>query len=204
MVIVMKTIKEVFPKVILIFIVFTLICGIGYTLIITGVSQLVFKDKANGSIVEVNGKKYGSELLAQKYIDNSHLWGRIMNIDTDTFTDESGNKLMYATPSNMSPTSDEFEKLINERVEMIKAAHPEKDLEEVPVDLVTCSGSGLDPHISVAAAEYQVNRIAKNTGKSVEEVNAIIEKYTDGRFLGIFGEPKVNVLKVNLAIDGIL
>ena len=200
----MKTIKEVFPKVILIFIVFTLICGIGYTLIITGVSQLVFKDKANGSIVEVDGKKYGSELLAQQYIDNSHLWGRIMNIDTDTFIDESGNKLMYATPSNMSPTSDEFEKLINERVEMIKAAHPEKDLEEVPVDLVTCSGSGLDPHISVAAAEYQVNRIAKNTGKSVEEVNAIIEKYTEGRFLGIFGESKVNVLKVNLAIDGIL
>ena len=89
-------------------------------------------------------------------------------------------------------------------MEKLKAAHPSEDEKAVPVDLLTCSGSGLDPHISPAAAEYQVARIAANTGKSEEEVRTIVAKYTEGRFLGVFGEPRVNVLKVNLALDGIL
>lgn len=200
----MKTIKEVFLKAVIIFAIFTLICGVGYTLVITGISQVAFKDKANGSIIEIDGKKYGSELLAQQYTDNSHLWGRIMNIDTETFTNEDGEKLMYATPSNLSPASEEYKKLVEERVTKIKTAHPEKTDVKIPVDLVTCSGSGLDPNISVAAAKYQIERLSKNTGKSEKEINEIIDKYTKGRFLGIFGEPTVNVLKVNLAIDGIL
>lgn len=200
----MKVVKEVLIKAIVIFAIFTLICGVGYTLVITGVSQVAFKDKANGSIIEIDGKKYGSELLAQQYTDNSHLWGRIMKIDTETFTDENGKKLMYAAPSNLSPASEEYKELVSERIEKIEAAHPEKEGVKIPVDLVTCSGSGLDPQISVAAAEYQVERISKNTGKSVDEIEKIIDKYTEGRFLGVFGEPTVNVLKVNLAIDGIL
>lgn len=200
----MKVVKEVLIKAIVIFAIFTLICGVGYTLVITGVSQVAFKDKANGSIIEIDGKKYGSELLAQQYTDNSHLWGRIMKIDTETFTDENGKKLMYAAPSNLSPASEEYKELVSERIEKIEAVHPEKEGVKIPVDLVTCSGSGLDPQISVAAAEYQVERISKNTGKSVDEIEKIIDKYTEGRFLGVFGEPTVNVLKVNLAIDGIL
>ena len=200
----MKLLKEILPKALVILLIFTVLCGGVYTLVITGISQVIFKDKANGSIVEVNGKKYGSELLAQQYTDNKHLWGRIMNIDTETFKDEEGNIRLYASPSNLSPESEEYKKLIDERVIKIQDAHPEKKDVPIPEDLVTCSGSGLDPHISEAAAEYQVERIAKNTGRDEDEVRNIIKKYTDSRFLGIFGEPAGNVLKVNLALDGIL
>lgn len=200
----MKTIKEVVPRAIAFFLMMTLLCGGLYTLVVTGAGQLLFHDKANGSIVEVDGKKYGSAALAQQFTDTGHLWGRIMNIDTETFTDEDGNPVMYAWASNLSPASEEYKELIAERVLKIQEAHPDKAGVPIPEDLVTCSGSGLDPHISVAAAEYQIQRIARNTGRSVDEVQAIIDRYTTGRFLGIFGEPTVNVLKVNLALDGIL
>lgn len=200
----MKTIKSVLPKAGMIFLIFTLLCGVIYTGVVTGIAQLIFSDNANGSIIEVDGKKYGCELLGQQFEDDSHLWGRIMNVDTETFTDDSGNPVMYSWASNLSPASDEYEALVAERVEKLRAAHPGKESEAVPVDLVTCSGSGLDPHISPAAAEFQVPRIAANTGRSEDEVREIIQKYTEGRFLGIFGEPRVNVLKVNLALDGIL
>ena len=170
----------------------------------TGISQVLFKDKANGSIIEVDGKKYGSVLLAQQFTGDEYLWGRIMNIDTETFTDDDGNALMYATPSNLSPASEEYEALVKERVERIRKTNPTVKEEAIPVDLVTCSGSGLDPHISVAAAQYQVERIAKARNLDTEEVEEIIDKYTKGRMLGIFGEEVVNVLEVNLALDGIL
>ena len=111
---------------------------------------------------------------------------------------------MYAAPSNLSPASEEFESLVAQRVEMIREANPDMDKTAIPVDLVTCSGSGLDPHISPAAAEYQVPRIAQANGMTQEEVRSIIKKCTDGRFLGVFGEETVNVLKVNLMLDGIL
>lgn len=111
---------------------------------------------------------------------------------------------MYAAPSNLSPASDEFEDLVAERVKMIREANPDMDETSIPVDLVTCSGSGLDPHISPAAAEYQVARVAKANDMTEDEVRAIIKQCTDGRFLGIFGEETVNVLKVNLMLDGIL
>ena len=127
-----------------------------------------------------------------------------MNIDTETFTDDDGNALMYATPSNLSPASEEYEALVKERVERIRKTNPTVKEEAIPVDLVTCSGSGLDPHISVAAAQYQVERIAKARNLDTEEVEEIIDKYTKGRMLGIFGEEVVNVLEVNLALDGIL
>lgn len=184
--------------------VFIIICGVIYPVFITGVSQLLFKDKANGSIIEVNGRKYGSLLLGQEFTGDEYLWGRVMNLDTTTFKDENGNSLMYAVPSNLSPASEEYEKIIRDRVEKIKTANPDKNNEEIPVDLVTSSGSGLDPHISIAAAKYQVERVAKARNMNVEEVEDIIEKYTEGRTFGIFGEKRVNVLQVNLALDGIL
>lgn len=194
----MKVISKAFKFIL----VFMIICGLIYPVFITGASQLLFKDKANGSIIEVNGKKYGSVLIAQEFTGDEYLWGRVMNLDTSTFTDENGEVLMYATPSNLSPASEEYEKLVSERIEKIKASNPDKKDDPIPVDLVTSSGSGLDPHISVAAAEYQVERISKARNISTDEVEQIIEKYTKGRALGVFGEETVNVLQVNLALDG--
>ena len=200
----MKELKSTLPKALTIFLIFTFVCGILYTGVVTGVAQLFFPEKANGSIIEVDGKKYGCELLGQQYTDDAHMWGRIMNIDVSTYKDESGHTLMYPAPSNLSPASEEYEALVAERVEKLRAANPDMDETAIPVDLVTCSGSGLDPHISPAAAEYQVARIAKANDMTEDEVRAIIEKCTDGRFLGLFGEETVNVLKVNLMLDGIL
>ena len=200
----MKELKSTPPKALTIFLIFTFVCGILYTGVVTGVAQLFFPEKANGSIIEVDGKKYGCELLGQQYTDDAHMWGRIMNIDVSTYKDENGHTLMYAAPSNLSPASEEYEALVAERVEKLRAANPDMDETAIPVDLVTCSGSGLDPHISPAAAEYQVARIAKANDVTEDEVRAIIEKCTDGRFLGLFGEETVNVLKVNLMLDGIL
>ena len=193
----MKTIKSVLPKAGMIFLIFTLLCGVIYTGVVTGIAQLISSDNANGSII-------GCELLGQQYTDEAHMWGRIMNIDVSTYTDENGKALMYAAPSNLSPASEEYAQLVAERVEKLRNANPEMDETAVPVDLVTCSGSGFDPHISPAAAEYQVARIAKANDMTDDEVCNIIRKCTEGRFLGIFGEETVNVLEVNLMLDGIL
>lgn len=200
----MKLIKAVLSRAAMLLLIFTIICGVLYTGLITVFAQLAFPHKASGSIIEIDGKKYGSELLAQKYTDQGHMWGRIMNLDVSTFKDENGKRLLYAVPSNLSPASKEYAELVAKRVELIKAANPHMGATAIPVDLVTCSGSGLDPHISKAAAYYQVERLAKVSGKSTGEIEAIIEKCTTGRLLGAFGEETVNVLKVNLALDGIL
>lgn len=203
----MKTttkIMKLLPRSALFLLIFILICGVLYTGVVTGIAQVFFPDKANGSIIEVDGKKYGSELLAQQYTDDAHMWGRIMKLDVSTYTDEEGNRLLYSAPSNLSPASPEYEALVAERVEKIKAAHPEKKDTPIPVDLVTGSGSGLDPHISLAAAEYQVERLARENGITEDAVREIIERCAQHRFLGIFGEETVNVLKVNLMLDGIL
>lgn len=127
-----------------------------------------------------------------------------MNIDVSTYKDENGKTLMYAAPSNLSPASEEYEALVKERVEKLREANPDMDETAIPVDLVTCSGSGLDPHIFPAAAKYQVARIAKANDMTEDEIREIIKKCTDGKFLGVFGEETVNVLKVNLMLDGIL
>lgn len=199
----MKTLKNVLPRAGAIFLLFALLCGGVYTLAVTGLAQLLFPAKANGSMLEVNGKKY-SLLMGQQYTDNAHLWGRVMNLNVTTFKDESGKTLLYAAPSNLSPASEEYKALVAKRVAKLRAADPDMGEKPVPVDLVTCSGSGLDPDISPAAADYQVARIAKASGQSEAVVLDIIEKCTTGRFLGLFGEPRVNVLKVNLMLDGIL
>lgn len=200
----MKLFRSVLPKAAGIFLIFTILCGIVYTGVVTGIAQLIFPKQANGSIIEINGKKYGCELLGQQFTDEGHMWGRIMNVDVSTYKDKDGKMLMYATPSNLSPASEAYETLVAERVEKLRAANPDMDERAVPVDLVTCSGSGLDPDISPAAAEYQVARIAQKRGITQQEVRAVIQKCTNGRFLGVFGEQTVNILKVNLMLDGIL
>lgn len=200
----MKKIKSILPRAAMLLLVFTVVCGVLYTLAVTGIAQIFFPHQANGSIIEVDGKRYGSELLGQQYTDEGHMWGRIMKLDVSTYRDEDGKALLYAVPSNLSPASEEYEQLVAQRVEKLRAADPEQGDAPIPVDLVTCSGSGLDPHISPAAAEYQVPRLARATGRSEDEVRDIIKDCTDGRFLGLFGEERVNVLEVNLRLDGIL
>ena len=144
----------------------------------------------NEITVKRNGEKLKFNVSPAMYIEN--------------YKDENGKTLMYASPSNLSPASNEYKELVAERVEMLRTANPDMDETAIPVDLVTCSGSGLDPHISPAAAEYQVARIAKANDMTEDDVRRIIEECTDGRFLGLFGEETVNVLEVNLMLDGIL
>lgn len=198
----MKKNGTVFGKAAGMVLAMTLICGVIYTTVVTGASQLFFSDKANGSIIEIDGKKYGCELLAQEFTGEEYMWGRIMNVSA--FTDQDGNTKMYSGPSNLSPESQEYKELVEQRVEKIKEANPDADKEQIPEDLVTCSGSGLDPDISVAAAEYQVPRLAKAKQMTEDEIQDMIDKCTNHKILGIFGEETVNVLKVNLMLKGIL
>lgn len=199
----MKTVKSVIPKMLGFFLVMLVITSLIYPAVITAAARAVFPDQATGSIIVGNdGKRYGSELLAQEFTGENYMWGRIMNVDTATFTGEDGEPLLYSWASNKSPAGEELEALVAERVERLRAANPEQGDEPIPVDLVTCSGSGLDPDISPAAAEYQVQRIADARGMRPEDVQAVIDRYTTGRTFGLFGEPRVNVLKVNLALDG--
>lgn len=188
----------------LFFLVTTVICGVVYTVTVTGIAQVLFPHQANGSIIEVDGTKYGSELVGQQFTDERHMWGRAMSPSTGTFTNDEGEDVLWYGPSNLSPAGDEFADAVQERIDQIRAAHPEKGERAIPSDLVTNSGSGFDPHISPAAAEYQVERLAKSTGKSEAEIRAIIEACTEQPQLGILGEPRVNVLKVNLMLDGLL
>lgn len=194
--------KGVASRALGVFALFTVVCGLGYTLVVTGIAQVAFPYRANGSLIKVDGKVVGSELIGQNFEDGDHMWGRIQNVSV--VEDENGELMAYGAPSNLSPASEEYQELVDARVEKIRAANPDADMDAVPVDLVTCSGSGLDPEISPDAAEYQVPRLAKATGKSEDEVRDIIAQCTKGRFLGVFGEPTVNVLKVNLMLDGTL
>lgn len=194
--------KGVASRALGVFALFTVVCGLGYTLVVTGIAQVAFPYQANGSLLKVDDKIVGSELIGQSFEDEDHMWGRIQNVTV--VEGEDGGLMAYGAPSNLSPASEEYRQLVDERVEKIRAANPDADMDAVPVDLVTCSGSGLDPEISPDAAEYQVPRLAKTTGKSEDEVRDIIAQCTKGRFLGVFGEPTVNVLKVNLMLDGVL
>ena len=198
------------------FVLFSVVFGLLYTLVVTGIAAVAFPYQANGSMITVDGKNYGSELLGQRFEDADHMWGRVTNLSVIDMPD--GSQAVYSGPSNSSPAQNDamltpadkeaenssFQATIDERVQAIKEANPDADLSQVPADLVTNSGSGLDPNISLDAAEYQVARLAKNTGKSEDEIRQIIQKCTTGRFLGIWGEPVVNVLKVNLMLDGVL
>lgn len=181
--------------------IFTGICGIMYTGVVTMISQTLFPYQANGSLVKVGDTIYGSKLMGQAFTQEKYLWGRFMQPSTVKVNNEW---MMYAGPANMSPASDVYAKDIQQRLHYIKAAHPTQHHEKVPVELITQSGSGLDPHISPSAAKYQVARIAKERQMSVAQVQKIIDQCTDEKILGIFGESTVNVLEVNLMLDEIV
>ncbi|EOS61981.1 K+-transporting ATPase, C subunit [Firmicutes bacterium M10-2] len=184
------------------FIGFTLICGIVYTGSVTILSQLIFPDQANGSLVEKDGVVVGSTLIGQPFTEDDHLWGRPSRLDTKTFVDEDGTILLYAYGANNAVNDPSYQKdEESRRAELAKALDLTK--EQVPDELVTYSASGLDPEISVEAAKAQAKRIADAKGISVPEVNRIIDSCTKGKGFNLFGQERVNVLEVNLKLDNI-
>lgn len=173
--------------------ILTLVTGVIYPLVVTGAAQVVFPHQANGSLIVIDGKTYGSELIGQSFDDPRYFWGRPSAV---------GYNAAASSGSNYGPLNPALMDVVRARIDALKAADPDNTL-PIPVDLVTASGSGLDPHISVAAALYQVHRVATARGLSKAVVNFLVEKYTMGRQFGLLGEPRVNVLELNLALDGI-
>ncbi len=174
----------------------TVLTGLLYPAVITAASQLIFPSQANGSLITINGKVVGSQLIGQQFDDPKYFWGRI------SATGDHPYNASASGGTNYSVLNDSLQKQVEQRIADLRAADP-GNTQPVPVDLVTASGSGLDPNISIAAARYQAARVARVRGISLEQVNALIDQNTQGRFLGFIGEPRVNVLLLNLALDGL-
>jgi K+-transporting ATPase ATPase C chain len=179
-------------------VVLTLVFGVAYPVLFTGFSQLVFSDKADGSMIERNGKIVGSKLAAQAFTKPQYFHPR----PSATSPEYNAAATTFA---NLGPTNPDLAKAVRQRVQAIlkleRPYNPGLQIGDIPVDAVTTSGSGIDPHISPANAHLQAARIAKVRGLSPERVSQLIDQTTDGRWLGIFGEPAVNVLELNLALD---
>jgi potassium-transporting ATPase KdpC subunit len=182
--------------------VLTVITGVIYPLAVTGIAQVVFPHQANGSLITVNGKTYGSALIGQQFDAPKYFWGRLSATGDFPYNAFNADTLTGSSGSNYGPLNPALTKAAQARIDALKAADPGNTL-PIPVDLVTASGSGLDPHISVAAAQYQVHRVAAARGLSDQAVQALVNQYTQGRQFGFLGEPVVNVLELNLALDGL-
>ncbi len=181
----------------------TVITGIIYPLAITGIAQVIFPHQANGSILIRNGKPVGSELIGQQFDDPKYFWGRLSATGDYPYNAFNAQTLTGSSGSNYGPMNPALLKEVQDRIKALKAADP-GNTAPVPVDLVTSSGSGLDPNISVAAALYQAPRVARLRGLSLAQVQGLIAQYTQGRQLGFLGEPRVNVLELNLALEGLV
>ncbi len=173
---------------------FTILTGIIYPLAVTGIAQVIFPRQANGSIITKNGKAVGSKLIGQQFEEPKYFWGRLSS--TTPYPYNGGS----STGSNLGPNNPDLVKAVQARIDALRAADPGNDA-KIPVDLVTASGSGLDPHINPAAAEYQLHRVVKARGLDDAKVRDIIANNTKGRWLGVIGEPVVNVLELNFALD---
>ena len=173
-----------------------LLTGIIYPLFVTLVAQVVFPHQANGSPIESGGKLIGSELIGQQFDQDGYFWGR------PSATQPSPYNASASTGSNYGPFNQELLDNVQKRIEALKKSDPENNM-SIPVDLVTYSASGLDPHISQAAALYQVPRVARQRHISEENLQEFVNRFTEGRLFGVIGEPKVNVLRLNLALDEI-
>lgn len=176
-----------------IFALLTIITGVIYPLLVTGVSQVLFPSQSNGSIITIDGKAAGSELIGQQFDDPKYFWGRISAV---------GYNADLSSGSNYGPLNPALLEAVQARIDALQAADPDNTL-PIPVDLVTASASGLDPHISVAAALYQVHRVASARGLSEADVQSLVEQNIEGRQFGFLGESTVNVLKLNLALDNL-
>ena len=182
--------------------IFTVITGVIYPFVVTGIAQVAFPDQANGSLIVIDGKTYGSELIGQQFDDPKYFWGRLSATGTFPYNAFNAQNLTASSGSNYGPLNPTLMNMVQARVDALKAADP-GNIAPIPVDLVTASGSGLDPHISVAAALYQVHRVAAARGLSEADVQSLVKRYTEGRQFGFLGEPRLNVLLLNLALDGL-
>jgi len=185
--------SELRPALVLLFLL-TLLTGVAYPLLVTGVAQAAFPRQANGSLIDAPSGPRGSQLIGQPFDDPKYFWGRL----SATSPAYNGGA---SSGSNLGPLNPALHDAVKARAAALRAADP-GNTAPIPIDLVTASGSGLDPHISPAAAQYQARRVAQRRGTSVEAVTKLIERYTEGRTLGVVGEPTVNVLLLNLALDG--
>jgi K+-transporting ATPase ATPase C chain len=172
----------------------TLLTGIIYPAVITGIARVAFPRQAEGSLLHRDGKLIGSSLIGQSFSDPAHFWGRPSATTPQPYNGAA------STGSNLGPLNPALIDAVKANAKALRDADPEHR-EQVPVDLVTASASGLDPEISPAAADYQVPRVAKARGLPVEKVRALVVAHQQGRLLGLIGEPRVNVLELNLALD---
>ena len=179
---------------VVVFTLLTLITGVAYPLVVTGIAQLAFPFAANGSIVTVDGKPVGSAPIGQSFAAPKHFWSRPSATSPQPYNGASSGG------SNLGPSNPALADAVKSRVEALRASDP-GNAAPVPIDLVTASGSGLDPHISLAAAYWQVGRVARERGVAPDKVRALVDQYAQRSWLGVFGEPSVNVLQLNLALD---
>jgi len=187
-------IRQLTPAVVAI-VVFTVLCGIVYPLVVTGVAQVAFHKQANGSLIKADGVVVGSKLIGQQFSDAKYFHPRPSAAGT-------GYDGLASSFSNLGPTNPDFLKTVDERVAAYRKENGLTATQEVPVDAVTASASGLDPEISVANATLQADRVAQARGLPVKNVLALVAEHTDGRQFGVLGDPGVNVLELNLALDG--
>lgn len=178
----------------LLLLVFSVLTGIVYPLAVTGLAQVIFPHRANGSLIYQDGKPVGSSLIGQPFTDAKYFWSRPSATSPVPYNAESSGG------SNLGPLNSDLAKAVAERIATLKQADP-GNRAPIPVDLVTSSASGLDPHISPAAAEYQVGRVAKARGLDPKAVQHLVAKHTEGRTFGLLGEPRVNVVELNLDLD---
>jgi len=176
---------------------FTFLCGLAYPAVVTGIAQVVFPSRANGSPVTAGGKVVGSEHIGQAWSDPKYLWGRPSALSPVPYDGRN------STGTNQGPLNPDLAAAVKARIDALRAADPSSAGVPVPVDLVTASGSGLDPDVSPAAALYQVPRIARSRGRSPDEVKAIVLRHVEQPTLGLLGAPRVNVLAVNVELDGL-
>lgn len=200
----MKRFFKYFKNALLVSIAMFAICGFAYPMIMTGISQIIFPHQANGSLIEENGEVVGSSLVGQDFTDERLFHCRPSAYNYNTYTEEDKENGNYGGVSsgsnNYAPSNPDLEKRINEDIEKFLQENPTIEKDDIPSDIITASGSGLDPHISVEAANVQIDRVSENTGLTKKQLKKMIEENTDGKFLGIFGEEKVNVLELNLSL----
>jgi len=182
--------------------IFTILTGLVYPLVVTGLAQVIFPSQANGSLIVRNGQPVGSALIGQSFDDPKYFWGRLSATSPAGYTAFNGDKLTGSSGSNYGPLNPALLEAVQTRIKALQEADPANKA-PIPVDLVTASGSGLDPHMSPAAAAYQVGRVARARGLSEATVRQMVAQHTEGRTLGLLGEPRVNVLALNLALDDV-
>ena len=191
-----------FRPALLMLLVMTLVTGMAYPVIVTGIAQLVFPKQANGSLIlDDDGQPIGSELIGQPFDAPEYFWGRLSATSPAPYMAFNKEKLTGSSGSNLGPLNPALIANAKARIEALRAADPNNDA-PIPVDLITSSASGLDPHISPAAAYYQAARVARARNLDEPQVRQMIGQYTEGRTFGVLGEPRVNVLRLNLALDG--